>query len=289
MLSFVLILHILFIFASNFYKNIAMRRLFTRLLFILTLTLSFWSCITTHQTNYLQQPKDFIAAYKDTFQYKEYILKENDRLYVLVYSTDDKTNAIFNGNSTGANSMQMMSSGGGETLDLYTYVVQGNGKIDFPIIGEIYLKGKTLREAKAFIEESIKPILKISSVDVRLVGKTFSVIGAGKSGKFSFPKEKINIFQALAIAGDVSTFTDRSNIKILRVTEKGTQIKIFDIRSIDIINSEFYYIEPDDVIFLQPMNEQFFGATTLWSTISTIITSASFLVGIYYLFVPKTK
>ena len=262
-----------------------MRRLFTRLLFILTLTLSFWSCITTHQTNYLQQPKDFIAAYKDTFQYREYKLKENDRLYVLVYSTDEKTNALFNGSS--ANSMQMMTSGSGETLDLYTYIIQANGKIDFPIIGEINLKGKTLREAKVFLEDAIRPVLKISSIDVRLLGKTFSVIGAGKSGKFTFPKEKINIYQALALAGDVSTFTDRSNIKILRVTENGTQIKTFDIRSIDIINSEFYYIEPDDIIFLQPMNEQFFGATTLWTTISTIVTSVSFAVGIYYLFFPK--
>ena len=247
------------------------------------------SCITTHQTNYLQKPKDFVAAYKDTFQYKAYILKENDRLSVMVYSTDDKTNTLFNGNSGVGGSSQMLASGGGEGSDLYTYIIQANGKIDFPIIGEIHLKGKTLREAKEFIEEAIKPVLKISSVDVRLVGKSFSVIGAGKSGRFSFPKEKINIYQALAMAGDVSTFTDRSNVKILRVTEKGTQIKTFDIRSIDIINSEFYYIEPDDVIFLQPMNEQFFGVTTLWSTISTIITGASFLVGVYYLFVPRTK
>ena len=266
-----------------------MQRLFIQLLFILTLTFSFWSCITTHQTNYLQPPKDFITAYKDTFFYKDYRLKENDRLYIQVYSIDDKTNTLFNGSNT---SMQVMSNGGsnsGDFLDLFTYIIQPNGNITFPIVGDIPLKGKTLRESKEIIENAIRPILKINSVDVRLQGKTFSVIGAGKSGKFTFPREKINIYQALALAGDVSTFTDRSKIKVLRVTEKGSQLKIFDIRGVDIINSEFYYIEPDDVIFLQPMNEQFFGATTLWSTISTVITSASFFVGVYYLFVPKTN
>ncbi|MEI8271395.1 MAG: polysaccharide biosynthesis/export family protein [Paludibacter sp.] len=272
-----------------------MHKLLIRLLFILTLTLSFSSCITTHQTNYLQPSKDFIAAYVDTFSYKDYCLKENDRLFVQVYSIDEKTNALFNGSSGGG--MQSMSGGGGSTssggsgdnMDLYTYAVLASGNIIFPIVGEISVKGKTIRQAKEIIENAIRPVLKVNSVDVRLVGKTFSVIGAGKSGKFTFPREKINIYQALAIAGDVSTFTDRSKIKILRVTEKGTQIRSFDIRSINIINSEFYYIEPDDVIFLQPMNQQFFGATTLWSTISTIITSASFFVGIYYLLVPKTK
>ena len=262
-----------------------MRKLFQQVLFTLVLALMVTSCITTHQTNYLQPPKDFIPAYKDTFSYKDYLLKENDRLYIQVYSTDDKTNALFNGTSNG---MQMMSSGGGggstDNLDLYTYLVQENGSITFPIVGDVHVKGKSIRETKVIIENAIRPILKINSVDVRLVGKTFSVIGSGKSGRFSFPKEKINIYQALAIAGDVSLYTDRSKIKILRVTEKGNQIKTFDIRSVDIINSEFYYIEPDDVIFLQPMNEQFFGVTTLWTTISTVLSSISFVVGVYSTF-----
>ncbi|MEI6753468.1 MAG: polysaccharide biosynthesis/export family protein [Paludibacter sp.] len=266
-----------------------MRKLLTRLLFILMLFITLASCITTHHTNYLQAPKDFIPAYKDTFSYREYLLKENDRLYVQVYSTDEKTNSLFNGLSN--NSMQLIqsASGSNDILDLYTYLIQPNGCIIFPIIGEINVKGKSLRQSKEIIENAILPILKVNSVDVRLIGKTFSVIGAGKSGKFTFPKEKINIYQALALAGDVTLFTDRSRIKILRVTEKGNIVKTFDIRSIDIINSEFYYIEPDDVIFLQPLNEQFFGSTTIWSTVSTVITSLSFIIGVYYLIKPKTN
>jgi polysaccharide export outer membrane protein len=85
----------------------------------------------------------------------------------------------------------------------------------------------------------------------------------------------------LAISGDVGLYTDRSKIKILRRTKDGTQIKTFDIRGEDIINSEFYYLEPDDVIFLQPMNAQFFGVTTFWSAVSTVITTVSFVTGVY--------
>ncbi len=257
-----------------------MRKPLIQLLFAILLAFELTSCITTHQTNYLQASKNLNHKYKDSISYEDYRLKETDKLFIQVYSTDSKTNALFNGSGNGG--MQMLTgSGSGETTDLYTYSVQANGNIIFPVVGEIPVMGKTLRETKKTIENAIKPILSVNSVDVRMVGRSFSIIGAGRSGKFSFPKEKINIFQALAISGDVGLYTDRSKIKILRQTKNGPQIKTFDIRGEDIINSQYYYLEPDDVIFLEPMNAQFFGVTTFWSAVSTVITTVSFVTGIY--------
>jgi len=261
-------------------------------LYIATLTLLLSSCVTTRHTNYLQKPKDLIPAYKDTFTYKDYLLKEGDRLYIQVYSTDDKTSTLFNG--SGNNSSQMMSGGSNDNQDLFTYIIQQNGSIDFPIVGEIQLIGKTLRQSKKIIEDILKSNYMgeddSCSVDVRMIGRSFSIIGNGKSGHYNFPREKVNIFQALALMGDFGTFTDRSKIRILRTNKNGNTIKTFDLRSVDIINSEFYYIEPDDVIFIQPMNEQFFGITTLWGAIATTISTGSFFYGLYYyLFVPKSK
>lgn len=244
------------------------------------------SCVTTHHTNYLQAPKNFIPAYKDSISYEDYKLKIGDRLFIQVYSMDDKTNALFNGTAN-SNMQVFSSSGSNDNIDLYTYVIQTNGMIHFPLIGNVKLEGVTTREAKKVLENVIRPILKINSVDVRMVGRTFSIIGSGKSGKFSFPKEKVNVFQAIALAGDFGFYADRSKIRILRETDKGTQIKTFDIRSVNIINSEFYYLEPNDVIFIQPMNQQFFGVANLWSTISTVLATATFGYGIYYLVVPK--
>jgi polysaccharide export outer membrane protein len=249
-----------------------MQKPFIQLMFFIVLTLQLTSCITTHQINYLQPAKNFIPAYKDTFSYRDYRLKEGDRLSVQVYSLDEKTNALFNG---GVNSGSQISSGSGsnDNLDLYTYLIQSNGCIQFPIIGEVNVKNKTIRETKGILENAIKPVLKINSVDVRMIGRSFSIIGSGKSGRFPFPREKVNIYQALALAGDFGFYADRSKIRILRVT--------FDARSIDIINSEFYYLEPDDVIFLQPLKEQFFGVSTFWMAISTLVTTFSFGLIIY--------
>lgn len=259
------------------------------LLVIGLIVIQLTSCITTHQTNYLQSRRNFNHAYKDSFFYQDYLLKEGDRLSIQVYSTDDKTNILFNGSQNLGNQNQTSSTGSTDNVDLYSYLVQSNGSITFPVIGEIYVKGKTIRETKEIIENAIQPILKVNSVDVRMINRTFSVIGSGKSGRFSFPGEKVNIYQALAMVGDLGLYTDRSKIKILRITKKGTQVKTFDIRRADIINSEFYYLEPDDVIFLQPLTRQFFGATTFWVTLSSIITTVSFGAGIYYLIKPLTK
>jgi len=285
--QFLYLLRLIYIFCLSLLqisqKHVQMLKPFTQLLLFIVLALQLTSCITTHQTNYLQQPKNLIPAYKDTFSYHDYRLKEGDRLSVQVYSMDEKTNILFNG-SGNTGSQAMSGTGSNENLDLYTYLVQTNGTIQFPIIGDVLVKGKTVRETKEILETAIKPLLKINSVDVRMVGRTFSIIGSGKSGRFAFPREKVNIYQALALAGDVGFFTDRSKVRILRVTENGNQIKTFDIRSKDIVNSEFYYLEPDDVIFLQPMKEQFFGVSTFWMAVSTLVTTYSFGVIIYKTF-----
>lgn len=251
-----------------------MRILFIQTLFILMLTFQLTSCVTTRQTNYLQTPKNSIPTYKDTVSYQDYQLKKGDKLYIQVYSIDEKTNALFNGAEN--YSSALLSGSSTENNDLYAYIVLPDGNIELPLIGKVSVEGKTLREAKNIIGESLKPVLKLNSVDVRVISKSFSIIGSGKAGHFNFPREKVTIFQALAMADDLDFYTDRSKIRILRQTENGTQIKTFDIRSVDIINSEFYYLEPNDVIFLQPMKAKFFGITTFWTAISTLITTYSF-------------
>lgn len=252
------------------------------LLFLLT------SCVTTRQTNYMQPTKDFVQAYKDTVPYKDYRLKTGDRLYIQVYSIDEKTNVLFNG---ARNTSQMMvgNTGTNDNLDLYTYTIQLNGCIRMPVVGEINIEGKTLREAKETIEDIITPTvtndtnpeIPVCSVDLRMLGRYFNIIGAGKSGRFAFPREKVNIYQAIAMSGDFGFYANKSKIKVIRETSHGTEIKVFDARSVDIMHSEFYYLEPNDVIILEPLNQKFFGVTTFWTALSTVVATYSFGVIIY--------
>lgn len=231
------------------------------------------SCITSKKVNYLQPPGFNIPSYKDSITFEDYKLRVGDRLFVKVYSTDEKTNILFNGIT---NNSQTSSMGTGSASDLYTYLVEENGSITFPMIGEIPMAGKTLREATTKLEKAIEPIFKYSSVEMHITNRYFSVLGSGKSVFLSMPQEKINIFKALAMAGDIGIYGDRRKVRLVRETNQGTTVKTFDIRSADIIHSEFFYIEPNDVIYIQTINEKFFSITNLPGFISTAVSAFSF-------------
>lgn len=245
------------------------------------LCLCFASCITSNRVNYVQKPGGPIPSYSDTLSYTDYILQKGDRLYIRVYTIDEKTNTMLNGGMSGQYMNQIGSSQYNSGSDLYTYLVDDNGAIHFPLIGALSVRGLTVREVKRELEKALQPITHTSSVEIRVVQRFFSVIGANRSGRFSLPKEKVTIFEALAMAGDISNYGDRSKVRIIRESEDGTEVKTFDIRSEEIINSEYYYVEPNDVIYIQTLNEQFFSMTSFASVLSTIATTLSFGIFVY--------
>ena len=266
------------------YKHVLPGNLLSVLL-ILSVAGLLSSCITAKKVNYLQKPSGPIPAYHDDIGYEEYTISTSDKLYIRVYSPDKNINTIYNG------STQMMGGSmlsGSDYTDLYTYQVKDNGAISLPLVGDVYLAGQNIRQAKKTVENAIKTtMVDDCAVDVRIVGRYFSVIGSRINGKYPIYREKMNIFQAMAMAGDISTFGDRSKIKVLRESPSGPQIKVFDIRSKDIINSEFYYIQPNDVIYIQDLKSQFFSVTTFGSALSTLFSTFSFGMLIYYLATPE--
>ncbi len=255
------------------------------LFLVLLLSLFFNSCITSKKTNYLQEPSGSIPTYDNKVGYKEYTLSPFDKLYIRIYSPKAEKNFLINGN------VNNISEGSNDyRTDLYAYTIDKNGEIDFPVVGKIRLDGLYIREAKKVIERAIKTyIIDDCAIDVRLIGRYFSIIGGDVNGRFPIHKEKMNIFQALAMAGDIGIYGDRSDIKILRESPEGVYIKSFDIRSKDIINSEFYYIQPNDVIYIQEVSSHFFSVTNIGTAFSTITSTISFGLLVYNLVTPDKQ
>lgn len=253
---------------SFFRKNI-------NLFFVLILSVfTLGSCITAKKVNYLQKPSTYIPSYDDSVGYEEYKLSQTDKLFLRLYSPDSKTNTLFNG---GIQGMQAMNSGGTGSSELYTYTIDENGEIQLPVVGNVFLDGLTIREAKQKIQTAIQSVmLDECYLDLRITDRFFSVIGGSTNGRYPIMREKMNIFQALALAGDISTFGDRGNIKLIRETVNGTTVSVFDIRSKDIINSDYYYIQPNDVIYIQDVPNQFFSVTSFGNAMSTTFTTISF-------------
>lgn len=250
---------------------------------LLFLPLLLASCVTSNRVNLMQEAgKNGIPRYTDTLSYEDYQLRIGDRMYIYVYSVDERINKMFNASGAGVSSHMMRQSTGGTGYDLYTYEVRDDGTIDFPMVGDVLVRGLTTREVKRAIENELSGFVKnygdyqMISVEVNIVSRRFSVISDRGSGTFSIPKEKITIFEALAMAGDIGDFGDRSQVRIVREKEGVTDIKTFDVRSKDIINSEFYYIEPNDVIYIQRIKGQSFGINSVTTTISVVATTLAF-------------
>ena len=253
-------------------------------IWIILLPLLMASCVTSKRVNLMQTPgKNGIPQYADTVSYEDYELRIGDRLYIYVYSVDERVDKMFN-SSSGTIGMQMMQGNGGVggSYDLYTYLVQEDGCIDFPMVGRVPVRGMTTREVKRVLEDELSSFIKsygdyqMMSVEVKIVRRSFSVISDRGSGTFNIQKEKVTIFEALAMAGDIGDFGDRSKVRIVREKEGLTLVKEFDVRSEDIINSEFYYIEPNDVIYIQRIKGQSFGINSVTTTISVVATTLAF-------------
>ena len=228
------------------------------------------SCVTSRKIRYLQKPDWSIPHYEEMVTPGDYKVQVLDELAIRVTTLDPDMTELFNlaagGSSTGGSS----SSSG-----FNSYTVNEDGTIIFPYVGKIYVLGKTTRQIKTIVANTLSSMVNDLSVDVKLMNSFFSIMGDARNGRYAITKERLNIFQALALAGDLNDFSDRARIKVIRPTPKGTIVRTFDVRSKEIIDSEFYYIQPNDVIYVQSFNGQYFGISSfsaLFSVISSIVT-----------------
>lgn len=245
------------------------------------------SCVTARKVNYMQEPDKHIPHYADTLTFEDYTLRDGDRLYIYVYSLDPKIAQMYNAGTFSNTLRQQLNNGNmSGSYDLYTYLVDDEGFIDFPTIGKVQVQGLTTREVKRKLEGELSTLLKeipgfsTISVEVNVIQRTFSIIGM-QSGRYAINKEKMTIFEALAMAGDIGEFGDRAEIKLVREKGGQTVIKTFDVRSKDIINSEFYYVEPNDIIYIRKIGGYQFGINSAATTVSVVATTISFGVFVY--------
>lgn len=242
------------------------------------------SCVTARKVNYMQEPDKYIPSYADTLDFEDYQLRIGDRMYIYVYSVDENIQKMYNAGGTNASQMRQQMGQGGTygSYDLYTYLVDQDGFIDFPTIGKIQVLGNTTREVKHKLEKELSTLLhelpgghSMISCEVNIVNRSFSVIGA-QSGRYMINKEKMTIFEALALAGDLGEFNSRKEIKLVREINGVTTVKTFDARTKDIVNSEFYYIEPNDIIYIRQIPGYSFGINHVTTVIGVTASTISF-------------
>ena len=239
------------------------------------------SCLTTKQTNLFQKPGADVPSYPSiNIPVEEYRIKSGDQLLIAITSNpmDQSTTKLFSYFSM----TTLNYEGGGEEGSSRSFPVTVDGAINFPYLGNIYVKGKTTLEIQHLIEKRLhENISEDCFVRVFLDNRYYSVIGEASTGKYPIAKEQMTIYQALAQSGEIRPYGDRRQVKIIRQMDGGTMIKAFDLRSKDIVNSEFYYIQPNDVIYIQPLGREFLGFSSFGAAFTVISTVISLGVMIY--------
>lgn len=232
------------------------------------------ACVTNKDATLLQEHEE--SMYSSEYVVPDnYRIRSNDNLYIQVTSPDPNITSIFNALGDGG-----YNRGDEASAHLSSYPVELDGTVDLPFVGIVDVAGKTLPEAKATIQNILKEYVLEFSLTVKLVNNYVSVLGEVRSpGMYLIYKERLNIYQALAMAGDVADFSDRYQLAIIRQTEKESIVKEFDITDRSIIDSEFYYVMPNDVIYVKPMKGRYFAINTApWTFALATLTAAFSLI-----------
>ena len=245
------------------------------------------SCSTPKNVAYIQNSDDVDYA-KSEFLYDARIMPK-DILTITVNTVNPEASEPFNlliHNTLNA-SRSIATSGGA----LQTYLVDNNGCIDFPVVGTLQVGGLTKSMCEKLIHDKIQRYMNAEEnpiVTVRMSNYKISVIGeVNRPGMFNVGNEKINIFEALAQAGDLSIYGVRDRVKLIRENAKGRkEIHTINLNDANIVNSPYYYLQQNDVVYVEPnsvkaKNSAIGTSTTIWISVTgALVSLASLIVNI---------
>lgn len=251
------------------------------LFFLLPLVLT--GCSSYQKSLYLQN--DAVINQSTQGQLYDFRIMPKDILTILVSTTDPAASAPFYrriGQEKGSQPIQQ----GIQNADLLDYLVDNDGQIDFPVLGKIKVSGMTTRECEAVICEKLKSYLnEVPNVTVRSSNYKFSVLGeVNRPGTYTVKDEKVTIFEAIAQAGDMTLFSLRDDVQLLREDSEGRrQVVHLNLNDANITQSPYFYLQQNDVIYVKPTKAKvrtntFNSNASMWITILSVLTSVTSLV-----------
>lgn len=231
------------------------RKNLTGILFILILIIS--SCSTPlREVTYLNGIRPNLI-YINGPAPEVYLIRPNDQLFIQVISDDPLLSAFLN---LSQNTGRTNSS---SEYEIITFLVDENGNIEYPYLGQIKVGGLTVSDVNIKIKKMVDNYLENASVFVKLVNRNITVLGEVNSpGQILMVKNQLTIFEALGAAGDITDYGNRKNVKVMRELPLGKQIIKLDLTDPKLIYSPFYYILPHDIIYVEH-NTKVYGAKNM--------------------------
>ena len=238
---------------------------------ILVLVLVFASsCVPVKKLKYFNDLNELQEPVVNPKEQK--VIMPFDKLYIKVYSIDDRTNQLFNANEN----MSM-----GTTTNVIGYNVDETGNINYPFAGKVNIGGLSLAQAGSTLEKALNVYGFNTTINIKFIDNNVTVMGeVQREGRYAFSQDKLTIYEALALGGGITQYGDRKNVILVR--QEGDKIMHHSLNLSDskIDGKEVYYIQANDIIIVEPMK------FTSWykfnnTTFSTILSSLTTFLAIF--------
>lgn len=253
--------------------------------YLLLISITLLSCKPKQNMVYMSKSnmEEEVARAK----YEGLRIQEGDVLLILVSALDEAAVRPFN-----LNTANKVGSENNSSINQYVqpseYLVNEEGYINFPVLGTIFTKGMTQVQLKQDLESRLKRYLTDPLVTITLKNFNVSVLGEVKDpGQKESVSQKINVFQALGLAGDMTDFGDRTQVKLIRTKDDGNdEIVNLDLTRSDIVSSPYYYMKQNDILYVQPDKNKQIQANSnpnralTFQIIGAVLTAATLIVAL---------
>lgn len=248
-------------------------------IFTLVLTMMFASCVPQKKMLYLKDAE--MAAANISKEYVNdrsvnYKLQPGDNLFIRVLNTiDERSASAISGEYTSRNYMTSDAS-----IYLQSYTLDEEGCIEMPLTGKIELKNLTIDEAKEKLQTELDKFVNQTTIIVKLSNFNLTVLGeVTRPGMYKVYQSQINLFEAISLAGNMTNFAKNNEVRIIRQTDNGSEVVTVDMGQADILSSPYYYLKPNDIIYVEPLKIKQWGFTAFpYSTVISVISLGVTLV-----------
>lgn len=253
---------------TNFNKN-------SFLLTLISGFLIFSSCVSNKKYIYLQDKGNVKLDSNKVMSVLPYSykLQKGDVLYISLTTEDEKLNKIFIPGAGGGQVMQQPQGVSGTMLYFIGFTIQKDGTIEFPYLGKVKVDNLEVFEAKEAIEVQLKKFFKVYYLQVKMAEFKFSVLGyVNRPGQYFFQQNKVSILEALSMAGDLQNLANRYSLQLYRQYPDGIKIHSLDLTDRSLVNSPYWFIQPNDVLYIEPLKVRTAGDVSSFQTTMTVIT-----------------
>ena len=221
---------------------------------LITCFFSFSACVAHKDLLYLNDVPTEVNIVDPITNLVEMQVQTDDLLAISVTSYNMEASKPFNSDANNMTAMAQALQGQNNVAEMLTgYFVDQEGFIDFPNVGRVYVHQKTLGEVKAIMLEKLKVFLKDPVVNVRFLNLKISVLGeVTRPGSIRLTNKRLTIFEAIALAGDMTPYSNRSNIVLIREKNAKRTVVRINLQSSNIFRSPYYYLQQNDVLIVEP-------------------------------------